>query len=203
MSEDRGARACRRSGKGLVDAAGEEALADSRLQLTYQAFCATHERAWSGIARIRIGDPTDADLVVQTMKAHLRRQWTIALRQRVPAAYAWRLLMEHIGSWLEDSQQTVVQADIFKLVIDRSKELCRQSLENLPEQIGLYTAILALPDRQRDSVILRYVLDLDDHLIAEYLDRPVSTVRSNLRHARERLAKTLAKPMAEPQEDDR
>ncbi|WP_280694656.1 sigma-70 family RNA polymerase sigma factor [Kitasatospora sp. GAS204B] len=173
-----------------MDSTGEGA-ANARLWLSYQVFCEVHGRAWLAFARTTIGNRADAELVVAAMTAELARQWPHALRHQVPAAYAWRLLKSHLNDWAWNQDQVAVEATTFAVVIDRFKELAGDSLRSEADQVGLYGAILALPDRQRDVVILRYVLDLDDPEIAAYLDRPVETVRSNLRHARERLARRL------------
>ncbi|MHA6761287.1 RNA polymerase sigma factor [Streptacidiphilus sp. PAMC 29251] len=173
---------------------GEESSAPQRRRLkrlTFQAFCDTHERAWTALARTQIGDQATADLVVLSMKTHLSRVWDTAMRHPVPAAYAWRMITVHVNDWLADEPQDQVEATTFTSVINSFRAMAAHALEEMPEQIGLYSAILALPDRQRTSVILRYVLDLDEATIAEYLERPIATVRSNLRHARERLAKQL------------
>ncbi|MGW2917800.1 RNA polymerase sigma factor [Streptomyces angustmyceticus] len=190
MTINRGARMRLRPEGLVVDSTGKEAAA-ARLQVAYQAFCVVHEPAWTNLALSRIGNRTDASLVVTAMKAHLHRQWQHALRHPIPAAYAWRLINEHVASWIADENAVEVQAVHFNTVINKFKELARDSLRDLPEQIGLYSAILALSDRQRDVVILRYVLDLDEQVISDYLERPITTVRSNLRHAREKLARAL------------
>lgn len=183
----------RRGGQAMNDSSAPDG---PRLRLTFEAFCATHERAWSGFARTQVGaDHGAAELIVAEMKAHLRRNWSLALRQEIPAAYAWRLLKEHLGAWLDaQSQPTAVQIAAMDAVIGHFCRQARLSLETLPEQIGLLTAILALPERQRDIMVLTYCLDLDDDEAAAYLGTPTATLRSNRRHARRRIAKAIGRP---------
>ncbi|MFF7636091.1 RNA polymerase sigma factor [Kitasatospora sp. NPDC008050] len=190
MTFDRGGQTAGRRGGQAVDSTGKDA-ASARLRLSYQVFCEIHGRAWLAFARTRIGNRADAELVVTAMRTDLAEQWSHALRHPLPAAYAWRLLKSHLHSWTWDEDALAVEATTFAAVIGGFKELAGESLRTEEDQIGLYSSILALPDRQRDAVILRYVLDLDDQEIAAYLDRPVETVRSSLRHARERLARRL------------
>ncbi|MGF1432379.1 RNA polymerase sigma factor [Kitasatospora sp. LaBMicrA B282] len=190
MTIDKGGRTPGRPGGPAVDGTGEDPV-NARLWLSYQVFCELHGRAWLAFARTRVGNQADAELVVAAMTAELARQWPHALRHPVPAAYAWRLLKSQLHDWVWPLDQVEVEATTFTAVIGRFKELAGDSLRSEADQVGLYGAILALPDRQRDVVILRYVLDLDDLEIAAYLDRPVETVRANLRHARERLARGL------------
>ncbi|MFE9426526.1 sigma factor-like helix-turn-helix DNA-binding protein [Kitasatospora sp. NPDC006697] len=175
----------------------------ARLKLTFDAFCRTHERAWTGFARTQVGTGQDsAALVVGAMKEHLRGNWALALRQEIPAAYAWRLLKEHIATWLAaQSQPAALQTAAMDAVIGHFCRQARWSLENLPEQIGLLTAILDLPERQRDIMVLSYCLDLDDDEAAAFLGTPAATLRSNRRHARRRLARAIGRPdLAEREE---
>ncbi|MBO1418023.1 RNA polymerase sigma factor [Streptomyces sp. FH025] len=176
----------------------------ARLTLTFDAFCVTHERAWLGFVRTQVGYRDNGpELVVAATKDHLHRNWPVALRQEIPAAYAWRLLKEHLAAWrAAQSEPVAVQAAAMDAVIDHFRRQARISLESLPERIGLLTAILELPERQHDSVVLKYCLDMDDEEVASYLGTPVATLRSNLRHARRRLAHAIGRPdLAERKED--
>ncbi|WP_316521197.1 RNA polymerase sigma factor [Kitasatospora brasiliensis] len=168
----------------------------ARLTLTFDAFCATHERAWANFVRTQVGHRDDGpELVVAATKEHLHRNWALALRQEIPAAYAWRLLKEHLAHWrAAQSEPIAVQTAAMDAVIDHFRHQARISLETLPERIGLMTAILDLPEKQYDCVILRYCLDLDDQEAAAYLGTSVATYRSNLRHARRRLARAIGRP---------
>jgi RNA polymerase sigma-70 factor (ECF subfamily) len=56
----------------------------------------------------------------------------------------------------------------------------------------LWTAVRALPDRQRRAVVLRYVADLPEADIAVALGVSRGTISSNLADARRRLELTLA-----------
>ncbi|MFB7664872.1 sigma factor-like helix-turn-helix DNA-binding protein [Kitasatospora sp. NPDC056138] len=180
-----------------VHGCGGAALEGFRLRVTFEAFCVTHQCAWTGFARTQVGSEQDAAAVVDAMKEHLARNWALALRQEILAAYAWRLLKEHIADWLAaagDLRPALVQTAAFDAVVHHFRHRARIGPESLPEQIGLFTAILELPERQHDVVVLKYCLDLDDEKIAEYLGTPLATLRSNLRHARRRLARTLGRP---------
>ncbi|WP_181970574.1 sigma factor-like helix-turn-helix DNA-binding protein [Kitasatospora xanthocidica] len=183
----------RRGSRTMNDTSGST---PGRLTLTFDAFCATHERAWTRFVRTQIGHRDGGpELIVAATKNHLQRNWAIALRQEIPAAYAWRLLKEHLAAWrAAQSEPVAVQTAALDAVIDHFRHQARISLENLPERIGLMTAILDLPEKQHDSVVLRYCLDLDDQQAADFLGTPVSTYRSNLRHARRRLARAIGRP---------
>ncbi|WP_224281560.1 RNA polymerase sigma factor [Streptomyces sp. LS1784] len=162
-----------------------------RLDLTYAAFCETHEPAWHALALTRIGNQSDAALVVGAVKSDLARCWPQVLRFEEPAAYAWRLANRHVSDWVAGEEPVEVEAVTFAAVIGAFKQVAKGLLHSEADEVRLYAAILELPERQRDVVILRYLLGLHVKVIAAYLGRPVATVHSNLRHARDRLARRL------------
>lgn len=58
----------------------------------------------------------------------------------------------------------------------------------------VWKAVLALPERQRSCVVLRYYEDLPEAEIAELMECSIGTVKSQLHKARARLEKTLSVP---------
>ncbi|MFJ9695976.1 RNA polymerase sigma factor [Kitasatospora sp. NPDC101183] len=189
MTIDRGAPARgHRGGAAAATLGGETA---QRPDLTYAAFCATHQPAWYALALTRIGNRADAVLAVEAVKGDLARCWPQVLRFEEPAAYAWRLANRHVADWVSGGEPAAVEAVTFEAVIGAFKQVADGLLHSEADEVRLYAAILELPDRQRDVVILRYLLGLHVKVIGAYLGRPVATVHSNLRHARERLARRL------------
>jgi RNA polymerase sigma-70 factor, ECF subfamily len=67
---------------------------------------------------------------------------------------------------------------------------------------GFWEHVAALPRPQRDVVALRYVLDLPVLEIAQIVERPEGTVKSDLSRARTRL-RQLMEPDAERDDVDR
>ncbi|MEU9046048.1 MULTISPECIES: sigma-70 family RNA polymerase sigma factor [unclassified Kitasatospora] len=198
MTIDRGAPVRGYRGGAAVDCAGgngpERGVGGDlglSLDLTYAAFCETHEPAWHALALTRIGSQADAALVVKVVKADLARCWPQVLRFEEPAAYAWRLANRQVSDWVAAEEPVEVEAVTFAAVINAFKQVANGLLHSEADEVRLYAAILELPDRQRDVVILRYLLGLHVKVIAAYLGGPVATVHSNLRHARERLARRL------------
>lgn len=56
---------------------------------------------------------------------------------------------------------------------------------------ALWSAVRALPERQREAIALRYVLDLEQHEVAEAMGVRPGTVASTLHAARAQLAAAL------------
>ncbi|MBS7530056.1 RNA polymerase sigma factor [Hazenella sp. IB182353] len=57
--------------------------------------------------------------------------------------------------------------------------------------IDLKSAINALPDLQRQAIVLRYIHDYNYQMIAETMDLPLNTVKSHLFRARKKLQECL------------
>ncbi|MER7674143.1 sigma-70 family RNA polymerase sigma factor [Kitasatospora sp. NPDC096128] len=170
--------------------------AESTLRLSYDAFCQTHSPAWVGLARARLHDDVRVLHTVERMKEQLWRQWPLALRHRVPAAFAWTL----IKSAVEDAVAEVITQTgrpPGSPLADRAEAIrhfaaqARVSLEELSEHEDLYQAILRLAERQYDIVVLRYLLGLRDSLIAEHLDISESNVRTTAHQAVRKLRRLL------------
>ena len=60
-----------------------------------------------------------------------------------------------------------------------------------PERLDLYRALDALPRRQREVIVLRYLADLPESAIAEVLGCSVGTVKSNASRGRAALRAVL------------
>ncbi|WP_404870037.1 RNA polymerase sigma factor [Kitasatospora griseola] len=165
-----------------------------RDQLTFDAFCETHEQAWLAAARAcRLSDE-QAHAVVDAVRDWLWGDWQMLLREPAPAASAWRVLKEEISraglAATADRDQHGPQ-DQWRVAIRTAMH--RMHMGFASDVLGTYEAILSLPERQQDVIILRYALDLRDETVAEYLDSTVVTVRSHARHAESRLKEKLAR----------
>ncbi|MGW4378924.1 RNA polymerase sigma factor [Kitasatospora sp. NPDC004531] len=176
-----------------------------RDQLTFDAFCETHEQAWLAAARACRLSEERAHAVVDAVRDWLWGDWQMLLREPAPAASAWRVLKEEIArAGLAESAEHAESAeqagpagsdpeDEWRAAIRTAMHRMRLTMEFAPDVNGTYEAILSLPERQQDVIILRYALDLRDETVAEYLDSTVVTVRSHARHATDRLKEKLAR----------
>ncbi|EYT81192.1 MULTISPECIES: RNA polymerase sigma factor [unclassified Streptomyces] len=164
------------------------------LRLTYDAFCETHERAWLGVARARLRDESAAQAAVDRMKGRLRRQWPRVLREPVPAFRAWAFVKEEIGAALAERAMTAdeqVQVPDWVAVVRKAAQLAEDRAEAQGVHEALYDAIKGLSERRHDVVVLRYLLELPDSVIAEYLDTTEANIRSTASQALARLARAL------------
>ena len=71
------------------------------------------------------------------------------------------------------------------------EEYMEPGFEQVESELSLTQLISALPEKQREVVVLRYVHELKLREIAEVLGEPLRTVQSRLRAALKALEKTL------------
>jgi RNA polymerase sigma factor (sigma-70 family) len=166
------------------------------LRVSYNGFCEAHTRAWFGLARARLHDDVRALRAVERMKASLWEQWPVALRQRVPAAYAWSLVKSAVADAVAEVVIETGRAPGSPLadraeVIRHFARQARLDLEEPGDHDDLFHAMLRLTERQCDVVVLRYLLGLKDSLIAEYLDVTESNVRTTAHQAVRKLRRLL------------
>ena len=95
--------------------------------------------------------------------------------------------------WLatHDRPPALAETAPFARAVRRELLDYRERFALLESELGLYTAIAHLPERQYDIVVLRYVLGYTDEQISYCTGIKISTVRSNARHAKRRLAREL------------
>ncbi|MFE0459622.1 sigma factor-like helix-turn-helix DNA-binding protein [Kitasatospora sp. NPDC058965] len=148
---------------------GEDGRASLRPhhRLSYDVFCTTHERAWRAVARARLHEDALVERAVRGMKADLWREWELALRESVPACYAWMLIKARIADLL---LETGLAAQPPRAVLpDWIVALDLEESAALRDYDRLYEAILRLSDRQYDALVLRQLLGLDHRVVADYL----------------------------------
>jgi DNA-directed RNA polymerase specialized sigma24 family protein len=162
--------------------------------MTFDAFCETHERAWVGLARARLADEGAARRALAEMQSQLWRTWSLALRQPAPAGYAWLLLKEQVANAAAEVVLKTGLPPAPRPVPDWVEAVCHYAgCAGTDDHERLYDAILGLPERQYDILVLRCVLALPDRTIADYLGSTEGSVRSIAGQAVGRLARTISR----------
>lgn len=170
-----------------------------RLAVTFDAFHAYHRKLWMRFAHTQVGSRVAAEAVVDAASARLKANWPHVLVQESVPRYAWMVLKEEVHRWLDARglEPRVGDAAFLTAVQKLLLHEIRDELRVISQEIGLYAAISALPERRYDVIVLRFLLGMDDEEVAEYLGIDTATVRSHIRHARRTLAKELHIPHQE------
>ncbi|GAA2116908.1 hypothetical protein GCM10009759_62820 [Kitasatospora saccharophila] len=167
-----------------------------RHRLTFDAFCDTHHRTWSGFAGTRLHDGAARE-AVETAKGRVWREWPRILREEFPAFQAWTILKEEVGAALlrrmMDGEPPPAPGLVPRWV--RAVRVAAERAHHLPETGAsherLYAALCGLSERRHDVVVLRYLLGLTDTQIADCLATTEANVRSTAGQALDRLAAAL------------
>ncbi|QIK66909.1 sigma-70 family RNA polymerase sigma factor [Nocardioides sp. HDW12B] len=143
----------------------EETYLELRLPLLRLAFLLT-------------GSRETAEDLVQTAFADAQPRWEQILD---PPAYLRRTVVNRA----KDGQRRAYRRR-------RLTRVEREPVTSIPELDETWALITRLPAAQRAVVVLHYYEDLALVEISQLLDRPPSTVRSDLRRAHARLRKDLS-----------
>lgn len=142
---------------------------DDAFDLSQEAFI----KAWRGLAQYQFGAE------FSTWLYRLTRNVCIDFLRRQKRQTAVPLETEQDGETME-------------LPLPDSAPLPEEQMLHDERQRALQQAMLALPDEQREILILRVVNDLPYEKISAILELPLGTVKSRLARARIQLKKILA-----------
>lgn len=161
------------------------------LPVEFRAFQELYAQPYLTLAHLQLGSRREAEDLVDTVFYQLAVHWKHVMEQESPEAYAWAVLKQLIGErrlQLGLDTTTAIATAAFTSVVLKAS---RDKFAALESSLGLYPAIAALPERQGDVIVLRYVLGYTDERTAQVMGTCVSTVRSNTRYAKRRLAREL------------
>ena len=140
---------------------------------------ATYQSSWVALTRLAfllVGDRSEAEDIVQSAFTTAAARWSSI---DDPLAYLRRAIVNRAN----DVHRRTSRAT-------RRVAFANEWLE-APEIDELWSKLGMLSDAQRAVIVLRYYEDLELVDIAEVLNRPASTVRSDLRRALMKLKELL------------
>ncbi|MEV6735188.1 sigma-70 family RNA polymerase sigma factor [Streptomyces sp. NPDC051364] len=151
----------------------------------FLAFDQTHRARFTRYAWMDLESQVDAEEAVERTWDELIEEWpSLALGLNLNH-HAWGVLKRHVAI------QTRLRHDRYPLDPQLPHAVATDS-SDLLDRVRL--AIACLPERQRITLRMRYLLDYSNDEIADMMSIPAATVRSNLRHAHKRLARILNLP---------
>ncbi|GIG60763.1 RNA polymerase [Longispora fulva] len=158
--------------------------------MTFEEYVTARGPGLVRLARLLCGDPHRAEDLVQEVLAKAYARWRRIAGTERPDLYVRQMLVNQNRSWWRlgrNRELTVAEPAPAASVAGAE---C-----GVVERDALWRMVLALPERQRAVLVLRFYEDLDDAAIAEILDCSPATVRT---HAMRALARLRALHAPEP-----
>lgn len=184
-----------RGGELRLEAAGER---DRDRLLT--ALFIDHYDPLRRLAFVMMGDGTLAEEIVMEAFAKATSKWDLVSRADHPSAYLRQIVVNLCRSKI---RRHILERKVSEIFKRREEDIIDRSADDYGMDLDIWKAVQRLPERQRVVVILRYLEDLSEPEIAEAVDLPVGTVKSQLSRARKKLAEHLGPGIAEEVADDR
>ncbi|MEU3350158.1 sigma-70 family RNA polymerase sigma factor [Streptomyces sp. NPDC037389] len=156
----------------------------------FQAFHQLYRGPYVRWAQLHLKSRADAEEAVDLAFEQLAVAWPDVLRQPAPEAYAWKVVKNRTTDLARARGRRPVLVDnaAFETTTLRQAD---DPIDALVESLALYQAINALPDRQRDVMVLRFGLCYSTKETARILGITEAGVRSTVRYARKRLRQTF------------
>jgi RNA polymerase sigma-70 factor (ECF subfamily) len=148
----------------------------------FEAFFAMNAARYTTYAQLHLPEDTVRAAVYSAFDVILQN-WEVFLGHPQPAAWAWQVLRRSVAE-----QAGTVSP---QLVLGQAMRDARNTFGGMTSDLGLFTAIAELPDRQFDVIVLHYVLGYSTQHISELLGLAAATVRFYERRAKGRLATKL------------
>lgn len=155
----------------------------------FEAFMTSRGAALLRFAYLVTGDRHMAEDLVQEALARAHRRWTRILRTEAPDAYVRRMVLNQFLSW---RRKRSFGERIVATAPEPAGAVAADPADALAERDEIWTALAALPPKQRAVLVLRYYEDLDDVEIGRILGCKPATVRSLVHRALKQLEEVLA-----------
>jgi RNA polymerase sigma-70 factor (sigma-E family) len=160
-----------RCGVEVVDERKPVPTAEQAGSESFGAFAVAALPALLRFGHVLTGNPQEAEDLVQEALAKTMRRWHRASPDD-PVAYVRKVMLNtHLTRWRRWGAR-VQLGDVPEAAADDAE------LERSQDRDALRRAMAALPRRQRAVLVLRYLEDLPDHVIADLLGCQPATVRS-------------------------
>lgn len=159
----------------------------------FNAFYEKHQVKWVRYAYAETGCRETAELITDSLTLHIATYWHDLQSAERAAEHAWKVLKATVAQWLDehDTESAMVGTAAFEQAVRRVLARCSDWFAELEGSIGLYSAIFRLPERQRNAIVLRYVVGYEDSKIARMLGIPEGTVRAHVSLGKKRIAEDL------------
>ena len=141
------------------------------------------------LAYVMLGDGQQAEEVVMEAFAKAMTKWNLFSRAEHPHAYMRQIVVNLCRSKIRRFVLERKVTEMFKHDEERREPVAGVEAHGL--NMDVWAAVMQLPERQRACIVLRYLEDMTEPEVAEVLNVPVGTVKSQLNRARGKLSKML------------
>ncbi|HEV2757109.1 MAG TPA: SigE family RNA polymerase sigma factor [Actinomycetota bacterium] len=167
------------------DLADKETERDQRVAALFYE----HYDPMRRLAYVMLGDGDAAEEIVMEAFAKALTGWRSFQRVEWPPAYLRQMVVNACRSRM---RRRAIENRVNSFIHHRDEQ--REKTFDVEEHglgLDVWEAVRTLPERQRTCVVLRYLEGLTEPEIAQTLDCPLGTVKSQLSRARARLADHL------------
>ncbi|MER7173149.1 sigma-70 family RNA polymerase sigma factor [Streptomyces mesophilus] len=165
---------------------------DLGLPLDYEGFYLAQQEFFHAFAELHLGHRGAAEAVVHAVFLEILAGWPDLLSEADVEQRAMAVLSRHVKQRLEAEQRR--PAFVINGPIAQNLRAIRNEMELAPSNAGLYEALLDLPTRQYNAIVLKYLLNYPVARIARYMGLDPRTVDYHIRKGKERLRVLLGLP---------
>jgi RNA polymerase sigma-70 factor (sigma-E family) len=150
----------------------------------FEGFYRAHYARLVGQMVAVVGDVHEAEDVVQEAFARASLHWSRVRGYHAPDAWVRRVALNYALSGLR-------RARYRRRTVERLAQVDQAVPAATAEVVDMVAALRQLPPRQREVLVLYYVVELPVEEIGRHLRLPVGTVKSRLARGRTALARVL------------
>jgi RNA polymerase sigma factor (sigma-70 family) len=147
----------------------------ARVDDEFDDFYATQRIPMTRLAYLLTGSVAIAEEIVQDAFEQMVRRWAVIEQ---PAAYLRTSVVNGARSWGRRQRSAPNEPTHEQAPID-------------PDAISVRDALATLPHGQREALVLRYFAGMSDAEVAASTEKPLGTVKSNIRRGLDRMREAL------------
>jgi RNA polymerase sigma-70 factor (sigma-E family) len=140
------------------------------------------------LAYVLLGESALAEEIVMEAFAKATSRFHLIGKADHPSAYLRQMVVNLCRSKI---RRQILERKVGEMFKHRDADIVDRTAESYGLDIDIWRAVVALPERQRTVIVLRYLEDLSEPEIAELVGVPIGTVKSQLSRARGKLAHIL------------